>query len=416
MNHFQYIGNELYCEDVPVKKIAKEIGTPYYLYSYATLKRHYLEFYNAFEGLNRLVCFSAKANSNLAVLNLFARLGSGLDIVSGGELYRGLNAGFSPQKIVYSGVGKRSDEIDYALNSNILLFNVESFEELKLIDERAGHLGKKGSIAIRVNPDIDPKTHPYISTGLKKNKFGVDTKTALEAYKVASELENVDIVGIDCHIGSQIIQIQPFKDTLEHLLGLIKKLNKMGLEIRYLDMGGGLGITYNDESPPHPTDYAQAIGSILSGSSIELIFEPGRVISGNAGALVTQVLYRKQGVDKNFVITDAAMNDLLRPTLYDAFHAIKPVIKTNMKSIVSDIVGPICESADFMAKNRNIQSVDSGDLLAIMSTGAYGFTMSSNYCSRPRVGEVMVKGNQFEVVRARETYKDLIKGESILSF
>lgn len=416
MHHFHYRDNELYCEDVPIQKIAAEVGTPLYLYSHATLKRHFIIFNEAFEGIDRLVCYSAKANTNLALLKLFANLGGGLDIVSGGELYRGLKAGFSPDRIVYSGVGKRVDEIDYALNTDIMMFNVESLEELAVINQRAGLLAKQAPVAIRVNPDVDPGTHPYISTGLGKNKFGVDTKTAVEGYKVASRLENIDVVGIDCHIGSQITEAKPFEDALKSLERLITELEALGIEIRYLDMGGGLGITYDEESPPHPREYARAIVDSLKGIDLQLILEPGRVIVGNAGILVTRVLYRKSAPVKEFVITDAGMNDLMRPSLYKAYHAIQPVVKTDHASIKADVVGPICESGDFLALDREIPGVRQGDLLAVMSAGAYGFTMSSNYCSRLRVPEVMVADDRFYVVRARQTYEDLVAGETIPPF
>ncbi len=416
MHHFQYKDNDLYCENVPVAKIAENIGTPFYLYSHATLTRHFEAFNGAFEGMDRLVCFSAKANTNLAILHLFASLGSGLDIVSGGELYRGLKAGFSPGKIVYSGVGKKIDEIDYAINSGILMFNVESMEELQLIDNRAKNLNAQAPVALRVNPDADPKTHPYISTGLKKNKFGIESDVALEAYKAAMKMKNIKIIGIDCHIGSQITQVAPFEDALTKLKLLAVKLKDLGIDIKYLDMGGGLGITYSDESPPHPSEYAKALIKSLKETSLTLILEPGRVIVGNAGILVTRVLYRKSGQVKEFAVVDAAMNDLMRPTLYKAYHAIEPVKKVKRGAIKADVVGPICETGDFLALDRQITDVERGDLLAVMSAGAYGFTMSSNYCSRPRAAEVMVSGDRFEVVRRRETYEDLNKGESIPSF
>ncbi|MFH1992945.1 MAG: diaminopimelate decarboxylase [Pseudomonadota bacterium] len=416
MHHFHYRDHELYCEDVPIQAIAREVGTPFYLYSHATLKRHFLIFNEAFEGVDRLVCYSAKANTNLAVLKLFANLGGGLDIVSGGELYRGLKAGFSADRIVYSGVGKRVDEIDYALEAGILMFNVESLEELAVIDTRAGLLARRAPVAIRVNPDVDARTHPYISTGLKKNKFGIDTKTAIEGYKLASRLENIDVIGIDCHIGSQITEAKPFEDALESLKHLITELKTLGIEIRFLDMGGGLGITYDDEVPPHPRDYARVIVDSLKGTHLQLILEPGRVIVGNAGILVTRVLYRKSAQVKEFVITDAGMNDLMRPSLYKAFHAIQPVVQTDREPIKADVVGPICESGDFLATDRRISDVKQGDLLAVMSAGAYGFSMSSNYCSRLRIPEVLVSGNRFYVVRARQNYEDLVAGESLPSF
>ena len=416
MHHFQYKNGELYCEAVPVSQIAEDVGTPFYLYSHATLKRHFEAFQNAFEGIDRLVCFSAKANTNLAILHLFASLGSGLDIVSGGELYRGIKAGFLPDKIVYSGVGKRIDEIDYALNSGILMFNVESLEELRLIQSRAKVLNQQAPIALRVNPDVDPKTHPYISTGLKKNKFGIETDAAMEVYKAARKMEHIKIIGIDCHIGSQITQTAPFEDALKKLKVLINNLKEIGIRIQYLDMGGGLGITYADESPPHPNEYAKVLVNSLKETSLSLILEPGRVIVGNAGIMVTRVLFRKRGQVKNFVIVDAGMNDLMRPTLYDAYHGIEAVKKGNGDTIKADVVGPICETADFLALDRQIADVQRNDLLAVMSAGAYGFAMSSNYCSRPRIAEVMVSGEQYQVVRLRETYQDLNKGESIPSF
>ena len=417
MHHFHYQDQELYCEQIPVRKIASEVGTPFYLYSSATLKRHYQAFDGAFHGLDRLICFSAKANASMAILKLFQGLGSGLDIVSGGELYRGLKAGIQPDKIVYSGVGKRVDEIDYALETGILMFNIESLEELELINQRAGVLQKKAPIAIRVNPDVDPGTHPYISTGLKINKFGIDTATAMEGYKIASQLANIDIIGIDCHIGSQITDVRPFKDALENLMALIEELLRLGIRIEYLDMGGGLGITYGDEVPPHPEDYARAIASSLKDDSLKLILEPGRVIAGNAGILVTKALYQKTGSEKHFIIIDAGMNDLLRPTLYGAYHAIEPVVKQTGKSkLKADVVGPICETGDYLAQDREVPKINNGDLLAVMSAGAYGFTMSSNYCSRLKIAEVMVCNDRYEVIRERQTYEDLVAGESIPSF
>ncbi len=416
MHHFQYKNKQLCCESVPISRIAGEVGTPFYVYSHATLTRHYNAFYNAFEGMDRLICYSAKANSNKAILSIFAGMGSGLDIVSGGELYRGLNAGFSPDRVVYSGVGKTVDEIDYAISAGILMFNVESVNELELINERGRSLSKKVPVALRVNPDVDPKTHPYISTGLKKNKFGIEIDTALDAYKTANEMENIEIVGIDCHIGSQITQVKPFEDALASVKALEEKLRSLGIKIKYLDMGGGLGITYSDESPPHPDEYAKALEKSLKNSPLKLILEPGRVIVGNAGILVTRVLFRKTGQIKKFAIVDAGMNDLLRPTLYKAFHAIEPVGEIEGDPIKADVVGPICETGDFLAIDRYIPNFKNGDLLAVMSAGAYGFTMSSNYCSRPRAAEVMVKEDKYHVIRAREKYEDLIRGESLPPF
>ena len=417
MHHFTYREDELYCEDVPVQKIAAEIGTPFYLYSHATLTRHFKAFSEAFAGMQKLICFSAKANTNLAILKLFATAGGGLDIVSGGELFRGMQAGFTPDRIVYSGVGKRIDEIDFALKSDILMFNLESLDELKLINQRAGQLNRRARIAIRVNPDVDPKTHPYISTGLKKNKFGIDTVAALKGYRLAGSLENIEVIGIDCHIGSQITEAGPFEDALKSIKALVLQLKSdLGIQIQYIDMGGGLGITYADETPPSLKEYAKAFLKNLEGMGLTLILEPGRVLVGNAGILVTRVLYKKAGEGKNFIIVDAGMNDLMRPTLYNAFHAIEPIVRTQAPLTVADVVGPICESGDFLGVDRNLTEGNADDLLAVMSTGAYGFVMSSNYCSRPRVAEVMVKNHQYHVVKERETYQDLVKGESIPSF
>ncbi len=413
MNHFSYRDGCLYCEEVNIQDIAQEVGTPFYLYSHATIERHFRVFDTAFQEVDRLVCYSAKANSNLTVLRLLAKLGAGLDIVSGGELYKGLKAGFAADRIVYSGVGKRVDEIDFALNTGILMFNVESLEELQVIDERAEQLQKKAPIAIRVNPDVDPQTHPYISTGLKKNKFGIDTQTALQAYEMARGLKHVEIVGIDCHIGSQISVAEPFAEAVGNILSLAGELGKKGIEITYLDMGGGLGITYNTESPPELNEYAGAIQKMLTSTPYKLILEPGRVIVGNAGILVTRVLYRKRAPDKTFVVADAAMNDLIRPSLYQAYHAIQPVALKTDALITADVVGPICESGDFLATDREMADVQKGDLLAVMSAGAYGYAMSSNYCSRTKVPEVMVHKDAYHVTNTRQSYADLICNETI---
>lgn len=406
----------MYAEDVPVAEIAAKVGTPFFVYSQATLTRHYKVFNQAFEGAQRLVCYSAKANSSMAILTLLKNLGAGLDIVSGGELYRGLKAGFAPQRIVYSGVGKRVDEIDDALGAGILMFNIESLQELELIDARAQAAGKKAPVALRVNPDVDPQTHPYIATGLKKSKFGVDTVSALEGYRTAKKMENIQVMGIDCHIGSQITKIEPFKDALNSVLGLAAEIRALGIDLTYLDMGGGLGITYDNETPPEPKDYAQAVTTAVKQSGLKLILEPGRVIVGNAGLMVTRVLFLKTGQTKEFIIVDAGMNDLIRPTLYQAYHNIKPVVRGQKESITADVVGPICESGDFLAQDRKLPAVERDDLLAVFSTGAYGFNMSSNYNSRPRAAEVMVCGDRFEVIRKRQDYTDLIAGESVPDF
>jgi len=415
MHFFDYKGDKFHAEDTPVEKIAKMAGTPCYIYSHKTLIRHYHAFDEAFASVPHLICYSVKANSNIAILKTFIKEGSGVDIVSGGELYRALKAGVNPEKVVYSGVGKREDEIEYALKTGMLMFNVESPEELRAIDRIAKRLKKKAGIAIRVNPDVDPKTHPYISTGLKKNKFGIETSRAIQEYVYAkNNLKNVIPIGVDCHIGSQITQISPFADALKKTKELIAKLRSEGIDVKYLDIGGGLGITYDKEAPPHPSKYGQAVIDGTRGLGITLIFEPGRVMVGNAGILVTKVLYTKKGTEKNFIIVDAAMNDLARPSLYGSYHAIKPVNKDDSaKEIIADVVGPVCESSDFFAKDREFPDFKSGDLMAIMSGGAYGFSMSSNYNSRLRAAEVMVKGNKFHIIRERESYKDLIKGEKI---
>jgi len=416
MHHFQYRNNELHCEDVPVSRIAMEIGTPFYLYSYATLKQHFRAFDDAFSDVPHLTCFAMKSNSNLAILKLFALEGGGVDIVSGGELYRALKAGVEPKKIVYSGVGKTAEDMEYALRSQILLFNVESSQEIRLLDEIAGRMGKKAAVSIRVNPDIDPQTHPYISTGLKENKFGIDIRHALEEYARVSGLRNLTVSGVSCHIGSQLTRLSPFVDALNKLKDLIGQLRKIGIGVSYLDLGGGLGITYNQEDPPHPREYAKAIKDELHIRDVTVILEPGRVIVGNAGILVAKVLYKKTTAEKGFVIVDAAMNDLIRPSLYGSFHGIEPVrIKTRAK-IKADVVGPICESSDFLAKDRVMDAFETGDLLAVMSAGAYGFSMSSNYNSRPRITEVLGKGDTYHVIRARESYEDLVRGETIPDF
>lgn len=417
MHHFHYVNGELCCEDVRVIDVADRVGTPFYLYSHATLTRHFSAFDQAFDGIDRLVCYSAKANSNQAILRLFARLGSGLDIVSGGELFRGLKAGFDPAKIVYSGVGKTATEIDSALKHGIFMLNVESRPELELINQRAALRGCRAPIAVRVNPDVDPKTHPYISTGLKKNKFGLSPQAALEVYRAAQRMEHIEIKGIDCHIGSQITEADPFRDALARLRGLIDQLAREKIDIRVVDVGGGLGITYQDEHPPHPTDYGAAIRAGLAGLDVRLVLEPGRVIVGNAGLLVTRVLYRKEGDRKLFFVVDAGMNDLIRPSLYGAYHDLWPISETIGRSrIMADVVGPICETGDFLCLDREVPDALPGDLLAVMSAGAYGFTMTSNYCSRLRVPEVMVKDDAYHVIRERQTYDDLIAGEVVPDF
>jgi diaminopimelate decarboxylase len=416
MHHFHYRNNELYCEDVPLRAIAREAGTPCYVYSSATLQHHFSVFDSAFKGMPHITCYSVKANSNLAILAIFAARGGGADIVSGGELFRARRAGIPSDRIVYSGVGKSCDEIDYALRENILMFNIESIQELEAINDRAAVLNTKARISLRVNPDVDPKTHPYISTGLKKNKFGIDIEEALKTYGYARELPHIEILGIDCHIGSQLTDTAPFIEALRRLKLLAGRLSEMGINIRYLDLGGGLGIPYHDESPPHPREYAEAVMRELCDMSCTLILEPGRVIVGNAGLLLTQVLYEKKTASKRFMIVDAGMNDLIRPSLYGAYHQIQPVIKENRESQVVDVVGPICESSDFIARDRELPIMERGGLLAVMSAGAYGFSMSSNYNSRLRAAEVLVKGDRFFFARVRETWADLVVNESVPEF
>ncbi|NTU60438.1 MAG: diaminopimelate decarboxylase [Deltaproteobacteria bacterium] len=414
MHHFHYIDDELHCEEVPLAAIGAAVGTPFYCYSHRTLVSHYEAFDGAFSSVDHLVCFSVKVNSNLSVLKTLFSRGAGADIVSGGELFRALRAGADPRKIVYSGVGKREDEIRYALQAGILMFNAESAQEILAINRVAAELGETASVSIRVNPDVDPMTHPYISTGLKKNKFGIAIERALVEYREAAKLPNVRLVGVDCHIGSQITQLSPFVDALAKLKGLVAALRAEGIEIRYLDIGGGLGIPYSSEMPPHPTEYGEAVVDTLGDLGCTIITEPGRVIAGNSGVLVARVLYTKEGEEKRFVIGDAAMNDLVRPSLYGSFHEIRP-LRRAPDTIDADIVGPICESADFLAKDRKIADLRPGDLFAVMSAGAYGFIMGSNYNSRTRVAEVMVKGARWWVVRKRETYEDLVRGEEIPS-
>jgi diaminopimelate decarboxylase len=416
MNDFEIINGQLYCEGVSVEAIAAQVKTPFFCYSHTTLVRHYRAFDSAFEGLDHIVCFAVKANGSLGFLASLAAEGAGADIVSGGELRRALAAGMDPGKIVYSGVGKTVEEIDLALASDILMFNVESAEELRAISARAVALDLNAPISLRINPDIDPKTHPYISTGLRNAKFGFDIDGALDRYAEARLLPKIKVVGVDCHIGSQITQVEPFIETIDRLGGLVKALREAGDNIRYFDIGGGLGITYNDEEPPHPKDYAQALREKVKALDVTLILEPGRVIAGNAGAMVTRVLYRKRQSGKIFVIVDAGMNDLIRPSLYDAFHEIRQVRPTDADPVTVDVVGPICETGDFLARDRRLPLPEQGELLAVMSAGAYGFTMSSNYNARPRAAEVLVHEKQVHVIRKRETFNDMVLTERIPAF
>ncbi len=414
MDYFNYQKNELYAENVPLARIAKDVGTPCYVYSRATLERHWHAFNNSLGNHSHLICYAVKANSNIAILNLFARLGSGFDIVSRGELERVIHAGGALDKVVFSGVGKTQDDLHFALQHNIHCFNIESKAELDRLNNIAQKMGKKAPIALRVNPDVDAGTHPYISTGLKENKFGIDIKSAFEIYQYASNLAGINIGGIACHIGSQLTDLAPFLDALDRVLALLDRLTNSGIQIQHLDLGGGLGIRYQNESPPQPEEYATAIKKKLSQRDISIHLEPGRSITGNAGILLTRIEYIKQNENKNFAIVDAAMNDLLRPSLYNAWQEILPVIPQNRHiQQAYDIVGPVCETGDFLGKNRQL-GITQGDLLAIRSSGAYGFCMSSNYNSRPRAAEVLVDDEHYHTIRQRETFDDLIKGESLI--
>ncbi|MCT6698257.1 diaminopimelate decarboxylase [Rheinheimera sp. 4Y26] len=415
MDYFNYQGPELLAEQVKLADIAAQYGTPTYVYSRATLERHYQAFANAAGAHPHLVCYAVKANSNIALLNLLARLGSGFDIVSEGELRRVLQAGGDPGKVVFSGVGKAESEIEFALNTGIKCFNVESEAELYRIQQVASRLNKIAPVSIRVNPDIDAKTHPYISTGLKANKFGIDINDAVAMYQVAAQASHLKVCGVDCHIGSQLTETQPFLDALDKLLLLIDKLSSLGIMLSHIDIGGGLGVTYLDETPPHPAEYAaEVVKRLAKYPHLTLLFEPGRAIMANAGVLLTKVEYLKPGQEKNFAIVDAAMNDLIRPALYSAWMNIVPVqLKAELKAQRYDVVGPVCETGDFLGKDRDL-AIAPGDLLAVRSAGAYGFTMSSNYNSRPRAAEVLVDGSSTYLVRRREQWQDLWQGEQLL--
>lgn len=415
MTAFAYQGSEFCCEEVPLTKIAQDVGTPCYIYSRRMLVEGYRALDQAFAGLPHLICYAMKANANLAILRVFLDEGGGLDIVSGGELFRALRAGADPQRIVFAGVGKSAEEIEAALQADILLFNVESPQELKAIHAVAAKLGTHARVAVRVNPDVDPKTHPYISTGLRQSKFGVPIQEALELYRRMRALNHLDPIGVHAHIGSQITQVAPFQESLAKLVPLVKALRQDGFNIQYLDIGGGIGIRYKDEGPPAPIEYANTLRPLLGALACTVLMEPGRFLVGNAGSLLTRVLYEKANQDKKFLIVDGGMNDLIRPSLYNAYHTIVPVVQraNGHAEVTLDVVGPICESGDFLAKDRSLPACQPGDLLAVLSAGAYGFAMASNYNARPRVPEVMVNGDRFAVVRARETYEDLIRGEII---
>ena len=414
MDFFNRKQHSLYAEQCPVTELAKEYGTPLYVYSRATIERHWHAFDQAAGERPHLVCYAVKANSNIAVLNVMARLGSGFDIVSKGELMRVIEAGGDPKKVVFSGVGKTSEEIAYALNLDIYCFNVESSAELERIQSVAQALNKVAPISLRVNPDVDAGTHPYISTGLKENKFGISIEQVPELYQYATTLSHINIQGVDCHIGSQLTEVLPFLDALDRVLKLVDQLAEQGIKLSHIDVGGGLGVCYDDEKPPHPNEYAKAIAEKLVGRDLKLIYEPGRAVMANAGILVTEVEYLKISEERNFAIVDAAMNDLIRPALYQAWQAIIPVEqRDDVVSEQYDVVGPICETGDFLGKERML-AIRAGDLLAVRSAGAYGFTMSSNYNSRPRAAEVMVDGDESYLIREREALSQLWQGESLL--
>ena len=414
MDYFNYRNDELFAEDIAVQDIVYKYGSPCYIYSRATLERHWKAFDQAFGEQAHLICYAVKANSNIAILNLLARSGSGFDIVSLGELKRVIQAGGDPKKIVFSGVGKREDEILAALKIGIRCFNIEVSGELDRINRLAEQLGVIAPVSFRVNPDVDAKTHPYISTGLKENKFGIDIEQALTEYHRAAAMPHINVIGIDCHIGSQLTETRPFLDALDKILDLVSILKADGIHLHHLDLGGGLGIRYNDEQPPEPAEYIKAVLERLGDTDYEILLEPGRAIVGNAGILVTQVEYLKPTTHKNFAIVDAAMNDLVRPSLYSAWQEIIPVNQqSNAPEQHWDIVGPVCETGDFLGKDRALK-LSQGDLLAIRSSGAYGFSMSSNYNSRPRVAELMVDGSKLHLIRERETIAQLWAGEHLL--
>ena len=411
MSDFTYKNGQLHAEDISLLEIAKRHNTPCYIYSKKAIQTKYTEFDLAFTSNQHLICYAVKANSNISILNILAKMGSGFDIVSSGELFRVLKAGGSPDKVVFSGVGKRLDEMKFALEQNIKCFNVESKSELLKLNKIAESMKVSAPVSLRVNPDVDAKTHPYIATGLKENKFGISFELAKDIFKQAAKMSNINLIGIDCHIGSQISELSPFQDALQKLLDLIDELTKIGIQLRHVDIGGGLGITYKDEVLPTPSQYVNAITNTANGHDLEIIIEPGRSIVGNAGILLTKVEYLNETPFKNFAVVDTAMNDLIRPSLYNGWHEIKRVTRdSDAKEKTYDIVGPICETGDFVGKNRTLPLTE-GDLLAIFSTGAYGFSMSSNYNSRPRAAEILVDDNQIYEIRERETQEDLINGE-----
>jgi len=416
MNFFEYKDGQLYAEDVPLQQIVKRVGTPAYVYSYKTFQRHFKVFDGAFKSIPHITCYSCKANSNIALLRMVAKMGGGADVVSGGELFRALRVSIPANKIVFSGVGKTEAEIKYAVRSRILMINMESEGEVRSVARIARRMRTKVAVSIRVNPEIDPKTHPYITTGLKRNKFGILWEEARRLYREIADETFLTPVGISSHIGSQITQMGPFIEAVQSLRGMVTELKREGITLKYIDIGGGLGIPYRRELPPHPGEYGPAIERELRGSGLTVVLEPGRVIVGNSGIFVTKLLYVKETPEKRFYIVDGAMNDLVRPALYDAYHEIVPLEQADAKKEKVDVVGPICESGDFLARDRKMPLLEPGAVVAVLGAGAYGFSMSSNYNSRKRVPEVLVRGKEFFVVRRRESLKDLGRGETIPEF
>ncbi|HUJ89432.1 MAG TPA: diaminopimelate decarboxylase [Syntrophorhabdales bacterium] len=416
MNFFEYKDGQLYAEDVPLQQIVKRVGTPAYVYSYKTFQRHFKVFDGAFKSIPHITCYSCKANSNIALLRMVAKMGGGADVVSGGELFRALRVSIPASKIVFSGVGKTEAEIKYAVRSRILMINMESEGEVRSVARIARRMRTKVAVSIRVNPEIDPKTHPYITTGLKRNKFGILWEEARRLYREIADETFLTPVGISSHIGSQITQMGPFIEAVQSLRGMVTELKREGITLKYIDIGGGLGIPYRRELPPHPGEYGPAIERELRGSGLTVVLEPGRVIVGNSGIFVTKLLYVKETPEKRFYIVDGAMNDLVRPALYDAYHEIVPLEQADAKKEKVDVVGPICESGDFLARDRKMPLLEPGAVVAVLGAGAYGFSMSSNYNSRKRVPEVLVRGKEFFVVRRRESLKDLGRGETIPEF
>jgi len=412
MNELHCTNEELHLEDVPLSLIAEQEGTPTYVYSLAAIRDRARRFQTSLAGSPHLVCFSVKANSNTRILQHLAEEGLGFDIVSGGELFRVLRAGGDPGKVVFSGVGKTRREMEEALKARILLFNVESLAELVQLHEVASAIGTQAPVALRINPDVDPQTHPYIATGLRKSKFGVPMEQALEAYNVARQLSGLRVIGIDCHIGSQLTDLAPIKEAVSRAVDLAQQLQRRGFDIRFLDVGGGLGVRYRDENPPSIEEYVAAVCSAAAGFKGTLIFEPGRSIVAEAGLLLSRVLFLKSSAEKSFVVVDAAMSDLIRPALYGSYQEIVPVRVRSGSQRVADVVGPVCESGDFLARDRALPPLESGDLIAVLGAGAYGFVMASQYNSRPRPAEVLVDGARYSVIRRRETYEDLIRGET----